>query len=297
MNQTFSGKDTNSPGKSRLHNVRALWIQFNNCVARPAPCRVGGVRGWGSGEVRSWGAGGGPGLSDRGVPWEDAGDRGSKRESWTSRGMIHVFRCVGERGHACACMCVNLLVNERACVRVRCTCVCAWIGVWGCVRVSVKMYVANVCAFVWVLVCVILCMCVKLHECVCVCVRIWCRYVWVCMWNMCVCMNLCMHMSVVLVFVSPHVCERCVSMWTCAHTHKHTNTHRHGKPLRTDPHQSVGDGSSVAQHNLRPVWALLERNSLLGFCLCGARFFGQITEFASRKIVWREVWKGEPEIS
>lgn len=169
MNQTFSGKDTNSPGKSRLHNVRALWIQFNNCVARPAPCRVGGgkrVGKWGGEELGGWR--GSWSIWQRcplGGRWRQrfkAGKLDQPRHdtrvplcgrTW-ARVRVHVCEFVGEWEGVCegtmhVCVCMDRSVRLCACecenVCRECVCVCVSVGVCDFV---------HVCEVAWVCVCV-----------------------------------------------------------------------------------------------------------------------------------------------
>lgn len=64
--------------------------------------------------------------------------------------------------------------------------------------------------------CMSACMCEYMCECVCQCVCVWmCEYVWVCMWIMCMCVNMWVYKV-----LSVWMCE-CVSMWmyvwTCEH--------------------------------------------------------------------------------
>lgn len=89
-----------------------------------------------------------------------------------------------------------------ACVGVADARVRVWIGVRGCVRVSVKMWAAGVREKV--------CMCVNVHECVRVHVCIWCTSVGKSACAEGVCRNWCVRVSVVCVSVSARVSERCV---------------------------------------------------------------------------------------
>lgn len=101
MNQTFSVKDTKISGKSRLHNRRALWIQFNNCALGSSviPHKEGG-----------------PEISCRDLFWEDIGecaarDMDLKLETSTGRSMLHVLGvcvcCVYTHMDECMCKCVH----------------------------------------------------------------------------------------------------------------------------------------------------------------------------------------------
>lgn len=151
MNQTFSVKDTHILGKSRLHSVRALQIQFNNrAPGGPMYTRKEGGGSWDALKRCLW----------RGC-WRYGSNLGGidlRWETWAGRSMIHVL---GVR--MCVCLCVNEHVCECVyeikfvCENVCAVYECAWEYVCGCL-----------CVGMWVS------LCESVHDFVCVCACVWC---------------------------------------------------------------------------------------------------------------------------
>jgi len=99
-------------------------------------------------------------------------------------------------------------------------CMCVWLCVYVCMCVCMGVYVCicvcNVCMCVCVDVCMYGYVCVYLYVCVCVCV---CVYVCMCVFvRMCVCacvyVCVCVCMYYVCVFVYVHMCV-CVCVYVC----------------------------------------------------------------------------------
>lgn len=243
--------------------MHQLWIQFNHGTSgSPMHTRRGG------GSLGVWQrcllAGG----------WRHSSNlhgKRLKRETVTGQNMtcvLGVWEKVWVRVHMSMDLCVAVCVYECefVLVHVKMGVVCEIMCVSLCEVMCMNMgaFVCEWISFVW---------CVEYVWQVCVCV---CMCVWytrdMCMLNLCVYGFLCMYVYGACE-CSHRKCMRRKDVWVCTSVTVCIDTHRR-KPHRIDLSQSAGDGSlRVAQYSLVPVWAVLERNLLLGFWVCGAWFF------------------------